>query len=793
MGHYLRAVQLDALNDNLISEAQQRMRNPFFKKMIWYIQMFLTIPYGKFSGIKKQGLTYYPEAPFNLSVAAAGPLASRNLAIFSLPLAVVLLSLGLILHSDAAIYAGRLCLGLGAVGLIDFLLADPGKYREYVSREKVAKIKSSSITKSQEKESWWDQVKVITEMMRRQRIHEITLPDGEQLKAPWQFRNCGMGGRHTEKEYPESNISCQELMFVPLCAKNYEEAQMITITLQNRFKEVLENEPGARVMGIGLEGGLAPYVTKDAGDKVPEERLWRLAKQTILDIGYEPGQEVAIAFDHAASELSNSFRKEFNQADSIGMYYFWRGEEKTEMSRDQLLELYLKSINAVPVVSFEDAYAEDDFEGWRMLLDKLGDRFFIIGDDLVTTRDSAIEDCADKKLMNTALIKANQIGTLAETMLAMLVALGKGLEIVVSHRSKSPNEDMEPQIALAANALGLKCGGGSNTERLLKYGAIIKIMKDMEQTILKEYKVPASPLTKDFLENLVITEVLAFEEPTNSGLPTVGVEICVGIQGNRQYRRLLRFAGATPLGTSAGAGEALHLVDSIIEESSLVKKYKDLFVERPDHTYLFKNEITREMIKSHNNKELSDLYYHAQRFDGRGCLNAVSNVMDIIAPHYINKKVTEIKSIIEVDRVMLKLEYELAAKLGKVGNSDPVELMQRKANLGMNAILSMSLALARLIAHFQGKELWQVLREEMKKVVVRLIDKYGDFNMIGQVVEKERFNMILAEKDKNKTLDKKMTYDELIAVLRLIEPLLKERKIKLYQALREQMTLYNII
>jgi len=160
------------------------------------------------------------------------------------------------------------------------------------------------------------------------------------------------------------------------------------------------------------------------------------------------------------------------------MYRFWRATEKIDMSRDEIFDLYRKTIEEddVPVISIEDGFAEDDDAGWALIMKKLGDKLFIIGDDSVTTKDSSIEYAADNNLNNTFLCKANQIGTLSETMLAIMVALGKGLDIVVSHRSKSPNDDMEAQIALSAMTLGLKAGGGANTERLFKYGSIMKIM-----------------------------------------------------------------------------------------------------------------------------------------------------------------------------------------------------------------------------------------------------------------------------------------------------------------------------
>ena len=149
------------------------------------------------------------------------------------------------------------------------------------------------------------------------------------------------------------------------------------------------------------------------------------------------------------SELENAYRTEFDMPDSVGMYLFWRDKAKVILDRDAVLDIYVKAMEEyeIPLLSIEDGFAEDDFEGWRLLLERLGDNVFVIGDDLVTTNDKTIETASSQGLINAALIKANQIGSLYETLLAMLVALGKGLDLVVSHRSKSPNDDMEAQIA----------------------------------------------------------------------------------------------------------------------------------------------------------------------------------------------------------------------------------------------------------------------------------------------------------------------------------------------------------
>ena len=171
---------------------------------------------------------------------------------------------------------------------------------------------------------------------------------------------------------------------------------------------------------------------------------------------------------------------------------------------------------------------------------ELDDEILIIGDDLVTTKDTSIIHAAEEGLINTALIKANQIGTLSETLLATRAAKEHGLALVVSHRSKSPNEVMEADIAFAVGALGLKCGGGSNTERLIKYGRIVELIHMAEKGVRSSRGLPG---------DLIISDISAHEEPTNAGIPTVGVVV--------RLDNGTKFTAATPLGTSAGTDEAI--------------------------------------------------------------------------------------------------------------------------------------------------------------------------------------------------------------------------------------------
>jgi enolase len=328
----------------------------------------------------------------------------------------------------------------------------------------------------------------------------------------------------------------------------------------------------------------------------------------------------------------------------------------------------------------------------------LDEEILIVGDDLVTTKDTTIRRCAEEGLINTCLIKANQIGTLSETLLATRTAKEMGLPLVVSHRSKSPNEVMEADIAFAVGALGLKCGGGANTERLVKYGRIVELM---------EMAKKGTKITRRLDPDIIIADISAHEEPTNAGIPSVGVKVMLD--------NGMKFTAATPLGTSAGTDEAIHLVDSIIEAGPLTRKYPKYFVfKEKEKTYRFASGVTAEAVTKEN-PELASLWMRSKRYGGKGCLNAVDNVTQVLAPRFLGQKISSLGSLVDIDRELLLMELDLAVKRGKIAPDAPadekIQIMQRKANLGMNAVLSLSLALGRLIAARDGCELPDILRD----------------------------------------------------------------------------------
>lgn len=800
IGHFLTAMKLTALNQDSQDKADAVIQGGG-NKFGWYAQMFLLIPWGKFYGVKKEGGNYAPDAPYNLAVAASAPIWSQWLATIFLPIAGFFILVGLAAGQDWMIYIGRFFLAPGCVGLLDRLLADPGKLHEFRTREKIAAEQAARAAASASKESWMVQVGQIKKRLLTTRIQSVTLKDGSKVAAPWQFRNCAMGGRHTEKEYPESNISMQESMFMPLSPKTYEDAQEMTVKLQYRLKEIIEAAPGAKVMGVGLEGGIAPYVDKEPQDKVPEQRMWRMMKQAILDCEYVPGVDVAIALDPAASELENLYREETGQKDSVGMYRFWRDKSKLDMSRDQILDLYKQAMEeGIPILSIEDGFGEQDHTGWKNLMKELDDKIFIIGDDLVTTKDTNIESCAKNGEINATLIKANQIGTLTETVLAMLTSLAYGAELVVSHRSKSPNDPFEAEIGTAMNALGVKCGGGANTERLQKYGRVMEILalakaaqreitdkerKEVEENVKELVRILTGKegvsimpdageldIASLLIKMLAIEAVSGTEEATNAGIPSAAATLFLGKTG------IIRFKGSTPLGTSAGIDEAIHYVDSIIEPSETTRKYADLFKDAGDGTFRFKKDVELQTVKSKNDEKLMALWRKSRRYDGMGCMDAVKHIETALADAFVGRQLLKLGSLLDTDKELLGLELAQAISAGRISKSaskdEKIHAMQRKGVLGMNAILSMSLALGRAVAASNGKELWQLIREMAGETMAKFVDANA--------------------KGKKKSLaDLKTTdFDELQSLFRsAAEEAIKDGK-NIFELLRDQLPVYPV-
>lgn len=275
---------------------------------------------------------------------------------------------------------------------------------------------------------------------------------------PMPMMNILNGGKHSD-----NNINIQEFMIIPLGAKDFKTSLQMGVEVYNALKTLLK-EKGYSV-AIGDEGGFAPNLEN-------EEQALDCLVDAILKAGFEPKTQVAIALDVAATEMQEEAKK-------IGEdgYYFWKtGTFKTQAEMIEYLE---GLVNKYPIVSIEDGLGEEDWDGWRILTEKLGNRIQLVGDDLFVTNKSRLQAGINKKIANSILIKPNQIGTLTETLETIELAKTKGYTTVISHRSGETEDTTIADLAVAVNSGQIKAGAPCRTDRVAKYNRLLKIESEM--------------------------------------------------------------------------------------------------------------------------------------------------------------------------------------------------------------------------------------------------------------------------------------------------------------------------
>ncbi len=270
--------------------------------------------------------------------------------------------------------------------------------------------------------------------------------DARVLPVPW--FNILNGGAHAR-----TRVDFQEFLVVPLGVPSFAEALRAGSEVFHALRSVLTERGLA--CGQGDEGGFAP-------DLPGNEAAVELVLAAIERAGYQPGSEVAIALDPAVSGLYQD-----------GAYHL-RGEGRT-LTAAELVDLWADWIARYPIVSLEDGLAEDDWEGWRLLTERLGDRVQVVGDDIFVTNPQRLQRGIDTGVANAILIKPNQIGTLTETMAVMRQARRAGYATVISHRSGETEDTTIADLAVATNAGQIKTGAPSRSERVAKYNQLLRI------------------------------------------------------------------------------------------------------------------------------------------------------------------------------------------------------------------------------------------------------------------------------------------------------------------------------
>jgi enolase len=277
---------------------------------------------------------------------------------------------------------------------------------------------------------------------------------GEQgCVLPVPQMNILNGGKHAD-----SSVDLQEFMIVPAGAPNFAEALRMGSEVFHALAAALKKQ--GYLTSVGDEGGFAPNLRSN------EEPL-ELICEAIVKAGYQPGKQIALALDPAASEFYQD-----------GRYVFARSDKKTR-DCDEMIGFYRDLVERYPIVSLEDGLAEDDWEGWERLTRQLGTRIQLVGDDIFVTNPKRLRRGIERRVANSILIKVNQIGTLTETLETMRLARESSYSCVISHRSGETEDTTIADLAVATGAGQIKTGSVCRGERLAKYNRLLRISEEL--------------------------------------------------------------------------------------------------------------------------------------------------------------------------------------------------------------------------------------------------------------------------------------------------------------------------
>lgn len=277
---------------------------------------------------------------------------------------------------------------------------------------------------------------------------------------PVPMMNILNGGRHAA-----NTVDFQEFMIMPVQAESFADGLRICAEIYHHLKKILEEK--SLSTGVGDEGGFAP-------DLPDAHAVLSLIVEAVKRGGYVPGQDIKIALDVASSELYN---------EKTGMYHF-PGEsslKNEEVVRDtsEMIAYYEDLISRYPILSIEDGLAEDDWDGWKLLTQRLGDKIQLVGDDLFVTNTKRLDAGIKLHVANAILVKVNQIGTVSEAMEAIEMAQKNGYKAVISHRSGETEDTFIADLAVAVNAGQIKTGAPCRSDRVAKYNQLLRIEEEL--------------------------------------------------------------------------------------------------------------------------------------------------------------------------------------------------------------------------------------------------------------------------------------------------------------------------
>jgi len=276
---------------------------------------------------------------------------------------------------------------------------------------------------------------------------------------PVPMMNIINGGKHAD-----NSVSCQEFMVMPVGAESFKQGLQWCAEVFHTLKKVLKGKGYSTA--VGDEGGFAPNLKSD------EEAL-QVIVEAIGEAGFEPGTQFKIAMDPAATEMYEEAKAKGKE----GCYYFWKTDKMFTM--EEMVDYWAEMVDKYPIISIEDGLSEEDWDGWKLMTEKLGDKIQIVGDDLFVTNTERLKKGIDMGVANSILIKVNQIGTLTETLDAIEMANKAGYTAVTSHRSGETEDTTIADIAVATNSGQIKTGAPSRTDRVAKYNQLLRIEEEL--------------------------------------------------------------------------------------------------------------------------------------------------------------------------------------------------------------------------------------------------------------------------------------------------------------------------
>lgn len=278
---------------------------------------------------------------------------------------------------------------------------------------------------------------------------------------PLPMMNIINGGKHAA-----NSLSCQEFMIMPVGAETFSEGLRWCAQVFHTLKSVL-NKKGLST-SVGDEGGFAPNLESD-------EDAVKLILEAVERAGFKPYDDFKIALDPASTEMYEEAKKTGHE----GSYLFWKTNKL--LSRDEMIGFWEEWANKYPIISIEDGMAEEDWDGWKELTQRLGGKVQLVGDDLFVTNEKRLKKGIGLSAANAILIKVNQIGTLSETLDAIETAKRAGYTAIVSHRSGETEDTTIADLAVAVNSGQIKTGAPSRTDRVAKYNRLLRIEEELDE------------------------------------------------------------------------------------------------------------------------------------------------------------------------------------------------------------------------------------------------------------------------------------------------------------------------